>query len=67
VGCCSGVTAGALSKWTIDGVLERVRGRTGPAGGFSGDGTVLARSKSNGALSGSEETDGLTRNRSCQF
>lgn len=29
VGCASGITAGALSEWTVDGVMDKIRGRRG--------------------------------------
>jgi len=69
VGCCSGITAGALSEWTVDSVMEKVGGmRRKQRSDF------MERCGSEGALSSrscesSREVEELnmTRSESCQF
>mmetsp|Transcript_30467 Transcript_30467/g.49814 ORF Transcript_30467/g.49814 Transcript_30467/m.49814 type:complete len:228 (+) Transcript_30467:3-686(+) len=65
VGCCSGVTAGALSEWTVDSVMDRLKGR-------SNGGDTLERCESEGALlnscnESSQDADKLARSQSCRF
>mmetsp|Transcript_30466 Transcript_30466/g.49812 ORF Transcript_30466/g.49812 Transcript_30466/m.49812 type:complete len:228 (+) Transcript_30466:3-686(+) len=65
VGCCSGVTAGALSEWTVDSVMDRVKGRRK-------ENDTLERCKSDGALlnisdESSQDVDELTRSQSCRL
>lgn len=52
VGCCSGITAGALSEWTVDSVMDKVKGigigrRTMEK---QGKNNGMERCKSDGAL-----------------
>mmetsp|Transcript_31385 Transcript_31385/g.75851 ORF Transcript_31385/g.75851 Transcript_31385/m.75851 type:complete len:329 (-) Transcript_31385:126-1112(-) len=57
VGCCSGITAGALSEWTVDGVMDKLK-LMKMNGGMD---RLLERCKSDGALlkSSGDRTHGM--------
>ena len=57
-GCCSGITAGAVSEWTVDGVMDSLKKKK------TADTTTFERSQSEGALSNSKSSLGSTLKRS---
>ena len=74
VGCASGITAGALSEFTVDSVMERVRDK--PLFGMKGDRLskrgIFDRTRSDGELASQlsatgGEMDSAKRNSSCEF
>ena len=47
-GCCSGITAGAVSEWTVDGVMDSLKKKKAE------DASAYERSRSEGAFSNSK-------------
>ena len=47
-GCCSGITAGAVSEWTVDGVMDSLKKKKAK------DASAYERSRSEGAFSNSK-------------
>lgn len=66
VGCCSGITAGALSEWTVDSVMDRMK-RSRRRGGNN----IPERCESSPSFCSEGDspvvTNEMTRSQSCQF